>query len=156
MAIGLLRDRYPTAEIKRWAEFVGVGILLTVLLLSTVAVWTRPRRFGRAAFEVLFVFLLVATWNFRGWYLIWLVGLAALLPWGWPAWRAIAWTAGALAGYALFIWGWEWWDVDFYAIQNVAVPLMTGAAALLTLVEGVASLGGATRRRSEAESGGDG
>lgn len=155
MAIGLLHDRYPTAEIKRWAEFIGVGILLAVLIGRLLAVWHRPRRFGRAAFEVLFVFLLVATWNFRGWYLIWLVGLAALLPWGWPAWRTVAWTAGALAGYALFIWGWEWWDVDFYTIQNVAVPLMTGGAVLLTLAEGVVRLGGMTRRRGGPVSGVD-
>ncbi len=135
MAIGLLRDEYPVEEIRRWATAVGQAILLGVLAWQALALWRRPERLPRAAFEAIFAFLLVATWNFRAWYLIWPVALAALLPWGWPAWRAIAWTAGGLAGYALFIWGWDWWGADFFAVQNVAVPLMTGPALLLTLIE---------------------
>ena len=135
MAIGLLRDDYPGADLKGWARAVGQAILLAVLTWQAFALWWRPSRLPRAAFESLFVFLLGATWNFRAWYLIWPVALAALLPWGWPAWRMIAWTAGGLAGYALFIWGWEWWGAEFYAVQNVGVPLMTGPALVLTLVE---------------------
>ena len=150
MAVGLLRDDYPVAEVRRWARWVGQAILLAVLAWQAIAVWRRPARLPRAAFETLFVFLLVATWNFRVWYLIWPVALAALLPWGWPAWRTIAWTMGGLAGYALFIWGWEWWGAEFRTVQNVAVPLMTGAALLLTLAEAVVWL---TRRRRASLSG---
>jgi hypothetical protein len=47
----------------------------------------------------------------------------------------IAWTAGGLAGYALFIWVWAWWGADFYTVQNVAVPLITGPCLVLTLIE---------------------
>ena len=137
MAIGLLHEDYPVAEIKHWARVVGYGVLLATLAALALAAWTRPDRLPRWCFEALFVFLLVATWNFRGWYLIWPVALAGLLPWGWPAARMVAWSAGGLAGYALFIWGWEWWGADFYTVQNAAVPLMTGSALLLTLAEAV-------------------
>ncbi len=146
MAIGLLRTDYPVIEIKQWARAIGYSLLLAVLVWQMLVLWRRPERLPRAAFETLFVFLLVATWNFRVWYLIWPVALAALIPWGWPAWRTIAWTAGGLAGYALFIWGWEWWGADFYAVQNVAVPLMTGPALLLTLL----AIGRATGRTPSA------
>jgi len=148
MAIGLLRDDYAVAEIRRWAKILGYGALLATLAALAIAAWKRPDRLPRWCFEALFVFLLVATWNFRGWYLVWPVALAALLPWGWPAARMIAWTAGALAGYALFIWGWEWWGADFYTVQNAAVPLMTGGALALTLAEAVVRL--ASRRSSVA------
>jgi hypothetical protein len=144
MAVGLLRDAYPSEEVRRWARAVGQALVLAVLVWWGIELWQRPRRLPRATYEALFAFLLVATWNFRAWYVIWPVALAAVLPWGWPAWRAIAWSAGGLAGYALFIWGWHWWDADFYAIQNVGVPLMTGPALALTLIE----LGRSLRRRS--------
>jgi hypothetical protein len=146
MAIGLLRDRYDVVEIRRWGRMIGEGVLIATMAWQATGLWARPRRLPRATFEVLFVFLLVATWNFRGWYLIWPVALAAVLPWGWPAWRMIAWTAGAMSVYALFIWGWEWWGTDFYTLQNVGVPMIFGAAVLLTVVE---LLGRARGRKRE-------
>lgn len=152
MAIGFLRDDHPVAEIKRWAKLVGYGVLLATLAGLALAAWRRPGLLPRWCFEAMFVFLLVATWNFRGWYLVWPVALAALLPVGWPAARMVAWTAGALAGYALFIWGWEWWwnPEDFLEVQNVAVPLMTGTALLLTVAE-IVSVLVARRPRSAME-----
>lgn len=135
MAVGLLRDSYAVADIRRLAMLTGQSILTVGLLLLGYAVWRRPDRLPRVLFEALFLFLMVATWNFRAWYLIWLVALAALLPWGWPAIRTIVWSAGGLSMYAIFIWIWEWWEVDFYTIQNLAVPIMTGPALLLTLIE---------------------
>ncbi len=147
MAIGLLRDHYATADIKRWAKTIGYSLLLAALVRQATAVWARPARLPRAAFETIFVFLLVATWNFRSWYLVWPVALAALLPWGWPAWRMVAWSAGGLAIYGLFIWVWDWWDTGFYTVQNVGVPLIFGATLLLTAAEVIANL---TTRRSGA------
>ena len=76
----------------------------------------------------------MATWNLRSWYLIWPAALAAVLPWGWPAWRMIAWTAGGLAGYAVFFWPVES-TAEFYRVQIVSVPLMTGPTLVVTLVE---------------------
>ena len=132
------RIRDPDADpddLKRWSRIVGQALLLAGLAVLARRVWVDPARLPRSAFEALFLFLLVATWNFRGWYLIWLVAVAATLPWGWPAWRTIAWTAGALAGYGHFIWIREWWKTDFATLQTVGVLLMTGPAALLAAAE---------------------
>ncbi|MDQ3044055.1 MAG: hypothetical protein M3R06_02730, partial [Chloroflexota bacterium] len=124
---------------KRDARSVVVGVGTSLLVFSAivllVSVWRRPDRLIRAWFEMLFVFLALATWNFRGWYLIWLIAGAALLPFGWPAVRMVTWVAGNLAAYSLFIWIWAWWEVDFATIQNVAVPIMFTAPLLLTAVE---------------------
>jgi len=116
---------------------VGIGTCLVAIAMATLlwSVWRRPDRLIRAWFEMLFVFLSIASWNFRGWYLIWLIAAAALLPLGWATARTVTWTAGSLAAYSLFIWVWAWWDVDFTTIQNVAVPLMFGAPLLLTAIE---------------------
>lgn len=149
VAVGLLRESVPAAEARRWVAVVGQTTVVAVVAWWALALWRRPERWPRGAFEALFAFLLLGTWNFRVWYLIWPLALAAVLPWGWPAGRAIAWSAGGLAGYALFIWGWHWWEADFYAVQNVAVPLMTGPAVLLTLAEAWRVSRGARRRGKE-------
>ncbi|MEJ7653598.1 MAG: hypothetical protein WKH64_09815, partial [Chloroflexia bacterium] len=109
MGVGLLNTRFDPEDLKRWAKLISVAILLAVLAWQSVAVWRRPERLVRACFEVFFVFLVAVTWYFQGWYLTWPLALAALLPWGWPAWRMIAWTTGALYVYAVFIWVRAWW-----------------------------------------------
>lgn len=135
VAIALLRAHYPFETITRSAIVIGYAILLAALASQAILLWQRPARLPRALFEVLYVFLLAAIWNARPWYLVWLVGLAALLPWGWPAWRTIAWTAGGLAGYAFFIWIEAWWHPGFDTAQVVGVPLILGATLVLTLAE---------------------
>jgi hypothetical protein len=143
VALSILRDRLPEGSARPLVIAVGSGLMAIALLISLVRVWRNPAWFPRALYETMFIFLLIATWNFRVWYLIWLVALAAALPLGWPAWRAIAWTAGGLAGYALFIWVWHWWRVDFAIIQPVGVAILTGPAVVLT----VAELARSVRRR---------
>lgn len=135
VAVTVLDNVMPVGAAKGIVTLIGVALMAAFLLVQLVLVWRDPARLPRATYESLFVFLLVATWNFRVWYLIWLVALAAVLPIGWPAWRAIAWTAGGLAGYALFIWVWDWWDPGFPAIQAVGVAIMTGPAFIVTLIE---------------------
>lgn len=135
-----LVGRYPQATIGQWLRLGTRGILLATMVGLTVVLWKRPQWLPRACFEVLFVFLLVATWYFNPWYLIWPVGLAALLPWGWPSWRIITWTAGAMATYALMIWIAAWWRLDLVRVQNIGVPLMLTATLLLTCAEPVYAL----------------
>ena len=135
MAFSNLSRHYDEAQVKHWIRLIGAGLLLATLVWQAVSLWRRPSRLPRACFEVMYVFLVVATWYFNGWYLVWLVGLAAVLPWGWPAWRMIAWTAGSLAFYGLAIWIEAWWQPTFYALQNTAVVLMFGGTLLLTLAE---------------------
>jgi hypothetical protein len=83
------------------------------------------------SFEALCVFLLAATSYFNNWYLIWAVALAALLPWGWPAWRIIAWTGGAMAGRGFFIFVEAWWKPGREVIESTGVSLMFTPPLLL-------------------------
>jgi alpha-1,6-mannosyltransferase len=149
LVVGELRDRYAVDDLKHWCRVIGQSTLLLAVIGLMLWLWKRPDRLPRAAFEAIYLFLLVATWNFRGWYLVWPVAVAALLPWGWPSWRIISWTAGALAGYGLFIWGWEWWGTDFLTVQKAGVALMTGPTVLLSLTELVIEARARGRDRGE-------
>jgi hypothetical protein len=134
-AVALLHQRYPSDAIARWAMLLGTGVFVAALAWQASQVWRRPERLPRACFETMYVFLLAAVASSRAWYLIWPVGLAALLPWGWPAWRIIGWTAGALASYGLLIWIEAWWQPGYDTIQIVVLPIIIGATLLLTLAE---------------------
>lgn len=147
LAVTELRNDFALEDIKWWSRLIGQTIVFGAIVWWLPRLWRQPARLPRAAFEVMFLFLLVATPNFRVWYLIWLVALAAIVPAGWPAWRAIAWTAGGLAGYGLFIWGWEWWKAPFADVQLAGVAMMTGPVVVLTLAEAVIHL----RRRRRAD-----
>lgn len=140
VALALLHNHYPSEQIMAWATWAGAAVLLAALALAAIAMWRQPERFPRVCFEVLYVFLLVAVASSRAWYLIWLVALAALLPWGWPTWRAIAWTAGALAGYAFFIWIEAWWQPGYDRAQVVGTALILGGTLALTGAEIAAHL----------------
>ncbi|MDQ3413078.1 MAG: hypothetical protein M3509_13280 [Chloroflexota bacterium] len=135
VALSYLRDSLGGASATTLVTTVGTSLMAVFLLVQLALLWYRPDRFPRALFETMFVFLLIAAWNFRVWYLIWLVAPAALLPIGWPAWRTIAWTAGGLAGYVLFIWVWHWWDADFPTVQAIGVLILTGPAIVVTIIE---------------------
>ena len=121
----------PTDAVK----LLGFGIVFATLGWLLVEVWVSPTKLPRASFELLFVLLLVATWNFRGWYLIWPVALVALRPLGWPFWRTLAWTFGGLLVYGHYIWIWDWWDPGYNTIRNVGVLFTFGPVILLTLAE---------------------
>ncbi len=73
---------------------------------------------------MIFVFLLLATTNFRGWYLIWLVALAAMAASNWAVARSVAWSAGAMAAYPLLIWIWGWRGYTFTRVELIVVALM--------------------------------
>ncbi len=134
-AVALLNDWYATGTVLRWATIIGVVILVATVAWQLLTLWRNPERLPRACFEVTYVFLLVAVASSRSWYLIWLVALAALLVSRWAAWRTIAWSAGSLASYALFIWIEAWWQPGYDMMQLVAVPMILGGTLLLTAIE---------------------
>lgn len=135
IALDLFRGRFPANEIRRWSTLAGITGVVLALVWQSIILWKRPSRLPRAMFEVVFVFLLVARWNFTAWYLIWPVGLAALVCVGWPAWRMIGWTTSALASYGLFIWLEAWWHPKPATLHMAGVITLIGAAVLLTLAE---------------------
>lgn len=134
MVVHWFRDSYPAEDLKRWLKAAGWVILLASMAWHSRVVW-RGGDLARASFEVFYVFLIIVTTYFQGWYLIWPLALTALLPWGWPAARMIAWTIGAMAVYALFIWVRRWWIPDGVVLLRIGIPIISGASALLTLAE---------------------
>ncbi len=143
----------PAAVIARWitpnpvssgvqedVKWICLGLFSVVCLWAVVRVWKRPDRLPAVAFEVFFAFLLVATWHFRAWYLVWPVALAALLPLGWPFVRLGAWCLASLLTYGIYIWIWDWWDVEWVEIREVGVlatflpPLVLTVAAVAVWV----------------------
>jgi hypothetical protein len=140
-ALVLLRRHFPTESIRPWLALAGFGGVLIAWAYQAGALSRRPARLPLACFEVLYVFLLLAVWNLRPWYLIWLVGLAALL-WSadderarWPAWRAIAWTIGGLASYGFLIWVEAWWQPGYDLTQLVGVAVLVAPTVLVTLAQ---------------------
>lgn len=129
------RERTNAAEIARHIRSGGLALFLALALLQWVLTWRRPDRWVRASYEVFFAYLMIAAWSFRGWYLIWLIALAALLPVGFAAARAAVWSAGAIAAYVLYIWIWNWLGLDYFTVERVAVPLMFGPPLLLSAIE---------------------
>lgn len=148
VALRFFTPRFPGVDLRAWLRLVGMIILFGYLALQSFLVWRRPSHVARAMFEVLCIFLIVSTWYFNAWYLIWLVALAAVLPWGWASWRVIAWTASAMAGYGFTTWIQAWRDLDFPTVQAWGVALMFLPAALLIVAEAVAH--GARRRPGAA------
>jgi hypothetical protein len=82
LAVTELRDDFALEDIKWWSRLIGQTIVFGAIVWWLPRLWRQPARLPRAAFEVIFLFLLVATANFRVWYLIWLVALAAIVPAG--------------------------------------------------------------------------
>ncbi len=126
-----------TIDVAFWTRRVGDIVLGLITLVLVALAWRRRLRLERALFEVMFAFLLVASWNFRPWYLIWLVALVALVPLGWPQRRVTVWTVSALLSYAHYIWIREWWPWDRFsfsltgiAITFVPVVIVTGTELL--------------------------
>lgn len=124
----------PAAVIARWMtpnpvssgvqddlKRICLGLFALICLGCLAWVWRRPARLPRIAFEVIFAFLLIATFYFRAWYLVWPVALVAFLPLGWPFVRLTIWCVAALGTYGVYIWIWDWWGVEWVEIRAVGV-----------------------------------
>ncbi len=134
---GMLIDRYrvPYGTARQVVALLGISLLALAVSYGAGLLWRRPARLPRVSFEIVFVFFLVATVYWRPWYLITLVALAALLPYGRPAERTLLWCAGGLWCYAQFIWIGRWWKVDFRLLHDVGLLLMFGPVIALTIAD---------------------
>jgi len=104
---------------------VAYGLAAITVAGWMVACWRRPDRLPRATFEVMFIFMLIASTNQRGWYVIWLVPLAAVLiptaPWK----RAILWSVTSMVGHTCSIWLWYVWDFEAWGYYWYALIIVT-------------------------------
>lgn len=136
----------PAAVIARWItpnpissgvqddmKRICTGLFASICAGCLVWVWRRPARLPRIAFEVMFAFLLIATFYFRAWYLVWPVALVALLPIGWPFAQLTVWCAAALGTYGVYIWIWDWWGVEWVEVRAVGVVVTFGPPLMLTV-----------------------
>jgi hypothetical protein len=135
LAVDALRGLLPAEAARGFVRLLTGALFLAGLALLGRAVWRRPERLPRASFELLALLLATISWNFRPWYLIWPLALAATLPSPWPLRRMIAWAAGALAAYAVLIWAVPLAGIDRQGVNVAAVLLMFGPVAVATLLE---------------------
>jgi hypothetical protein len=91
---------------------IAYAIVAGGIAIWMIVCWRHPDRMFRASFEVMFMFMLLASTNQRAWYVIWLVPLAAVLIPETPWRRALVWSVTSLLGYACTIWLWSVWDFD--------------------------------------------
>jgi hypothetical protein len=82
MAVQLMAPIAGGASAMRWVSTSAAGLTLGVAIWVG---WVRSAEgdwevLPRAGFEILAFYLLVTCLWFQGWYVLWLVGLGALLP----------------------------------------------------------------------------
>ena len=90
-----------------------------------------------ACYQALFVFLLIGNTWFQPWYVIWLVGLAALQVGAPVAARTVAFTLGAMLVHLVTGFGWRmnWLDSSEPLLQLAAVALVFTPPLLVALFE---------------------
>jgi len=145
------------ASLQEWTNvevtaetIVNVAYAMAAIVIAgwMIACWRDPERFPRAAFEVMFAFMLIASTNQRAWYVIWLVPLAAILVPDRSWRRALLWSITAMVGHALTIWLWYVWDFNawgYYWYILIIVSVVYLPVIGLSLWEGL----GALHRRGE-------
>ncbi len=113
----------------------GYALTLGAMAIGAVVCWKEPRHLPRATFEIVTVFLLFGTMNFRPWYVIWIIALAAFTV-SRGAWlRAIAWSTTAVLSYAHYIWVRTFWPSDGFSFEVTGVVIAIGPALLLCMRE---------------------
>jgi hypothetical protein len=113
----------------------GIGYALTVgaMVIGALACWIDPRRLPRVAFEVMTVFLLFGTMNFRAWYVIWIVALAAFTVSRGVWIRTIVWSVTAVLSYGHYIWIRQYWPFDRFWFEVTGVVIAIGPVLVLSL-----------------------
>lgn len=122
---------------------VAYAIAAVAIGAWMIACWRRPARLPRAAFEVMFAFMLVASTNQRAWYVIWLVPLAAILIPATPWRRALLWSVTSMIGHACTIWLWYIWNFEawgYYWYVLIIVSLVYLPVIALTVWEGIGAI----------------
>jgi hypothetical protein len=129
----IVRDRLPQVEPRPWITFASGAIVLVTVVWQMVVVWRRPAELPRAAFDVVFVLLVVSLF-FRPWYLIVLVGIGALLLSQWVMYRTVVWTIGAMLSYVLFTWIEAWLPLKDPTMMVASVLLTFGLTIVATIL----------------------
>jgi len=102
----LLIDRwgFNSLESSRLMKQIVVPLFLAVYLWQVWRVRGTVAGLVERSVAVLFLLMLIATWWFWPWYVIWIVPMAALLPQRGAALIAISFSASAMLMYAAYFW----------------------------------------------------
>lgn len=125
-------------ELPGFVQGFGYALTACAMAMGAIACWIDPRRLPRAALAVMTVFLLVGTMNFRPWYLIWIVALAAFTV-SRGAWvRAVVWSVTALLSYGHYVWVRRIWPagwIDWFWFEVTGAMFALGPVVLICLGE---------------------
>ena len=137
----------PAAAILgTWGEKVApsptldrVKITLTLAFLALYGLTllrmkATPMRLLRAAVEAMFLFLVLMTWWFWSWYVIWLLALAALLPGTAHARLAVLFSLTALLVYVASSWRLSLWNFTSTFAMAFGTALLVFVAPVLYAV----------------------
>jgi hypothetical protein len=127
---------------------VAYAIVIVAIAGWMLACWKQPARFPRAAFEAMFIFMLVASTNQRGWYVIWLVPLAALLIPETPWRRTLLWSVTSMGGHACTIWLWFVWDFEAWGYYRY-IMIIVGVVFLPVIALSLWELAAPIRSRGK-------
>lgn len=116
-------------DIADIARMTIVLVLVATMVLWMLRIWQRPELMSRAWFELGFVFLLLGTLSFRGWYLIWAVALASVVADRSIRLRTTVWSVSAMLGYGFSIWikqVWPWGTFSYNVTYTLCLFIPIG------------------------------
>ncbi len=130
----VLDELLPGVDAWPWIKLVSASIVLVTVAWQMAVLWRKPARLPRVTFEVVYVLLVVSIF-FRPWYLILLVGIAALHLSEWPLYRTVVWTITSMLSYPFFIWITAWLQLKDPKVLVASVLLTFGLPLLITIME---------------------
>jgi hypothetical protein len=105
-------DHWSRASIEAWYKPVAEVLLAMIILVWLARLVRHPDDLIAAMMWIMFAYLLFAAWQYRFWYLIPVIALAAATGSMRDSMRSGVWAIASLATYWIFIWaspklGWD-------------------------------------------------
>jgi hypothetical protein len=118
------------------------SVFIVFVIWRTLSLRSGVSALAEACFDILFVYLTVATLWFQPWYLVVLVPFAAIARDYRRHMLAVIFTASVILNYFVFDFLWYWYPDWFttISIQGVAVLLNIGPAAVYLLIQAAQAL----------------
>jgi len=133
------------ALLGTWDELADTGFVFRVKAALTIAFAAlygisllrlrgTPVSLLRAGVEVMFLVLVLMTWWFWPWYIVWGLALAALLPLSSHGRLFVLFSMTAMLGYVSFYWGGALWNWSTNYAAALGTPLLVFLPPMLYAV----------------------
>lgn len=121
----------------RWARLIAYSLFAPFYLWCLLRVHASLDSLTYASFQTFFFYLALGTLWFQPWYVVWLVGLGALLAGTAVAWRMVAFSFSAMLIHIVTGFGWRigWFDTYKPYLQLLAVTLVFALPIIMWLAE---------------------